>query len=161
MNLCNSPYFKTHGLSNSLFLIMFVTVLFWVFVNSLLSSISSLLKSFAFVFSFLGRMHLFSTAMLLWVFFLFLSFCHFVGHSGSIWRFPGQGSNQSCSHQPMPEPQQREIWAKSATYTIAQGNAEYSTHWARPGTEPKTSSYPVGFVNHWATTGTLLLCFNF
>ena len=34
----------------------------------------------------------------------FLSFCHFLGHSHSIWRFPGYGSNQSCSHRPTPEP---------------------------------------------------------
>ena len=49
----------------------------------------------------------------------FLSFCHFLGRSCSIWRFPGQGSNWSCSHQPMPEPQQRWIRAASATYTTA------------------------------------------
>ena len=28
------------------------------------------------------------------------------------------------------------------------------THWARPGIKPATSWFPVGFVNHCATTGT-------
>ena len=31
------------------------------------------------------------------------------------------------------------------TYTIAHGNAEYLTHWARPGIEP-TSSWILGFI---------------
>ena len=39
-------------------------------------------------------------------FFFFLSFSHFLDHSYGIWRFPGYGSNRSCSHQPTPEPQQ-------------------------------------------------------
>ena len=33
------------------------------------------------------------------------------------------------------------------------GNARSLPHWARPGIEPKTSQFLVGFVNHWATTG--------
>ena len=36
--------------------------------------------------------------------FIFLSFCHFLGSSHGTWRFPGQGSNRSFSHQPTPEP---------------------------------------------------------
>ena len=39
---------------------------------------------------------------------LFVCFC-IQGHTHGIWRFPGQGSNQSCSHQPTPQPQQRQI----------------------------------------------------
>ena len=31
-------------------------------------------------------------------------FCLFQGCTCSIWRFSGQGSNQSCSHQPIPQP---------------------------------------------------------
>ena len=31
---------------------------------------------------------------------------------------------------------------------------DHFTHWARPGTEPATSSFLFGFVNHWATKGT-------
>jgi len=61
----------------------------------------------------------------------FFSFCLFaisLGRSCSIWRFPGQGSNQSCSHWPMPEPQKRGIRAASATYTTAHGNAGSLTH---------------------------------
>ena len=40
-------------------------------------------------------------------------------------------------------------------YTTAQGNPGSLTHWARPGTEPISSWMLVGFVNHWATMGTL------
>lgn len=49
---------------------------------------------------------------------------------------------------------QRGIWATSATYTIAHGNARSSTCWARPGIKPATSWFLVGFINHWATIGT-------
>ena len=55
----------------------------------------------------------------------------------------------------MPEPQQCEIWATSATYNTAHRNAGSLTHWARPGIKPAISWFLVGFVNHWATTGTL------
>ena len=40
------------------------------------------------------------------------------------------------------------------TYTTAHSNAESLTQWARPGIEPATSWFLVGFVNHCATTGT-------
>ena len=45
----------------------------------------------------------------------------------------------------------------SATYTTAHGNAGTLTHWARAGTEPETSWFLVGFVNHCTTTGTPFL----
>ena len=83
-----------------------------------------------------------------------LSFCHFLGRSRGIWSFPGLGSNQSCSCQPTPEPQQLGIRAMSATYTTAHSNVGSLTHWARPGIEPTTSWFLVRFVNHWVTTGT-------
>jgi len=54
----------------------------------------------------------------------------------------------------MPEPQQRGIRAMSATHTIAHGNAGSLIHWARPGIEPTTSWFLVGFANHWAMMGT-------
>ena len=38
------------------------------------------------------------------------------------------------------------IWATSATYTTAHGNTGSLTHWARPGVEPPTSWFLVGFV---------------
>ena len=40
------------------------------------------------------------------------------------------------------------------TYTTAHGNIRSLTHWERPGIEPTTSCILVGFVTHWATTGT-------
>jgi len=56
------------------------------------------------------------------------------------------GLHQSCSNkgsEPHLQP-----------YTTAHGNTGSLTHWARPGIEPTTSWFLVGFVNHWATTGT-------
>ena len=82
------------------------------------------------------------------------SFCLFKGRTRGMWRFPGWGSNQSCSHQPMPQPQQCQIQAISATYTTAHGNVGSSTHWVRPGIKPTTPWFLVGFINHWAMTGT-------
>ena len=52
------------------------------------------------------------------------------------------------------EPQQCRIWAVSATYAIARGIARSLTHWVRPGIKPASSWMLVGFINHWATTGT-------
>jgi len=39
-------------------------------------------------------------------------------------------------------------------YTTAHGNAGSLTHGARPGIEPRTSWFLVGFVNHCAKTRT-------
>ena len=44
--------------------------------------------------------------------------------------------------------------ATSVTYTTACSNARYLTHWARPEIEPAFSWILVGFLTHWATTGT-------
>ena len=60
-----------------------------------------------------------------------------------------------------PQPQQLGIWAMSATYTTAHSNAGSLTHWARPGIQPETSWFLVGFVNHWAMMGTPGSCWNF
>ena len=50
-------------------------------------------------------------------------YLYFQGHTHTIWKFPGQGSNQSCSFWPMPQPQQRGIVATSVTHTTAHSNA--------------------------------------
>ena len=52
----------------------------------------------------------------------------------------------------MPEPEQCQIWAVSVTHTRAHGNTRSLTHWARPGIEPSTSWFLVGFISHWAMT---------
>jgi len=39
------------------------------------------------------------------------------------------------------------IWATSATYTTAHGNAKSLTHWVRPGIKPSSSWILVGFVS--------------
>ena len=61
-----------------------------------------------------------------------------------MWKFPGWGSNRSYSHWPMPQPQQRQIRAVSATYTTAHSNAGSLTHRARPGIESVTPWFLVG-----------------
>ena len=72
----------------------------------------------------------------------------------SIWMFPGQELSQSCSCWPTPQSQKRGIRAASVTYTTAHGNAGSSTYWAVPGIKPESSWMLVGFINHWAMTGT-------
>ena len=62
-------------------------------------------------------------------FLFFLSFFFFPqGRTCGTWRFPGQVSNQSCSHCPTPEPKQHQTRATSATYTTAHGNTGSLTH---------------------------------
>jgi len=56
-----------------------------------------------------------------------------------IWKFPGQGSNWSCSCQPTPQRQQQGIRATFAMYTTAHGNAGFSTHRAGPGIKHASS----------------------
>ena len=46
--------------------------------------------------------------------FVYLFICSY-GCTCGIWKFPGEGSNQSCSCQPTPQP--RQIKAVSVTYT--------------------------------------------
>ena len=84
--------------------------------------------------------------------FLFVCFLGLVcvcvyGCTRNIWMFPKQGLNQTCSHWPMPQPQQRQIQAASAAYTTAHGNAGSLAHWARPEIASQ-----IHFC--WATMGT-------
>ena len=51
------------------------------------------------------------------------------------------------------------IGAVAAGLHHSHGNAGSLTHGARPGIEPATSWFLVGFVNHCATMGTPLLSF--
>ena len=51
---------------------------------------------------------LFYFILFYFIFILFyLLFALFGGHTCSIWKFPSQGQNGSCSCQPIPQPQQR------------------------------------------------------
>ena len=88
--------------------------------------------------------------------YLFLYFCLFRDTPVA---YGGSQTNQSCSCWPMPQPQQCQIWAVSATYTTARSNTGSLTHWARTGIEPITSWFLVGFVSHCTTTGTPQQCF--
>ena len=58
----------------------------------------------------------------------------------------------------MPQPQQRQIRATSATYNTAHGNTRSLTHRVRPGIGSESSWMLVRFVS-WATTETPLLRF--
>ena len=69
------------------------------------------------------------------IFYFLIFFAFFLGGGGpacGIGRVPGEGANQSYSCQPTPQPQQRQIWTASATYSTAHSNAGSLTHWARP-----------------------------
>ena len=94
------------------------------------------------------------------LFFLFVClfvFCLFAFSKAAPMAYRGsqaRGLIGAVASRPTPEPQQRRIQAESAIYTSAHGNAGSLTHWARAGTEPATSWFLVGFVNHCATTGT-------
>ena len=46
-----------------------------------------------------------------------------------------------------------------SAYITAHGNAGSLSHWARSGSKPESSWILVGFVNHWATTATPVVCF--
>ena len=67
---------------------------------------------------------------------------------------PNEGSNQSYSHLPTPQLQQCRIWAASASYTTAHGNAGRLTHWTKAGIKPVSSWILPGY--HWGTMGTPL-----
>ena len=71
-----------------------------------------------------------------------------------------RGSNQSCSYQPIPKPQQHQIRATSVTYTTAHGNAVSFTPWAKPGIKPANLMVPSWIRFRCAMTGTprLFLC---
>ena len=51
----------------------------------------------------------------------------------------------SCSCRPTP--QQPQIWATSATFTIADGNTRSLTHWVRPRIKLETSRFLARFVS--------------
>ena len=69
-----------------------------------------------------------------------------------IWKFPGWGSNGSCSCHPVP--QLHRIQAVSLTYTTAHSNAGSLTHWVRTGIKPTTSWVLEGFVTAESQRGT-------
>ena len=106
---------------------------------------------------------------LLLFFFSFLSFfslvfvCLFVlvFLGPHLWHMevPRLGSNRSCSCWPTPQPQQSGIQTKSETYNITLGNTGSLTYWSMPGIEPASSVTLVGFITHWAKTGTPSLVF--
>ena len=60
---------------------------------------------------------------------------------------PRLGVESELHCRPTPQPQQRELRAASVTYTTAHGNAGFLTHWGRPGIEPETSQFLVGFIS--------------
>ena len=87
-------------------------------------------------------------------YFLFWSFCFFRTSSPAYGGSQARGPIRGC--WPMPQPQHFGIWAMSATYPTAQGNAWSLTHWVRPGIKPMSSWMLVGFANHRTMMGTSL-----
>ena len=77
-------------------------------------------------------------------FFFGLSMAAPAAYGGSQARGP---IGAAATNRPTPEPQQHQIQATSAIYTTAHSNAGSPTHSARPGTEPASSWFLVGFVN--------------
>ena len=78
-----------------------------------------------------------SLFQLMWIhekFFFFFSFC---SCTCSIWKFLGQGLNQSCSCQSAPQPQQHGVRAASVTYATACGHTRSLTHQATMRTPVK------------------------
>ena len=73
--------------------------------------------------------------------------CVFLGPHPRHMEVPRLGSNQSCSRWSTPEPQQCQIQASSSAYTTTHSNTRSLTHWVRPGVEPGTSWFLVGFVS--------------
>lgn len=77
----------------------------------------------------------------LYLFICFFFFFFLKGHNCGIWKFPGWGSNQSCTCQPTPQPhkpQQLQIQAVSV---------HSNTRSLGPGIEHISSWIPVGFVS--------------
>ena len=70
-----------------------------------------------------------------------------------MWRFPGQGSNQSCCCWPTPQPQQRQIQAASATYTTAQRQRQIPNPLSEARDRTRNLMVPSRIRFHWAMTG--------
>ena len=109
--------------------------------------------------SFLLYTYKHSLFILFYFYYFYFYFLLFMATLMAIWRFPGQGSNQSYSCHPTPQPQQCQIWAVSVTDARAHGNTGSLAHWARPRIEPASSWILVGFANGWATKGTPIFLF--
>ena len=67
----------------------------------------------------------------------------------------GLGVKSELQLQAYATAQQHQIWATSATYAAAHGNAKSLTYRARLGIEPASALILVGFLTQRATTGTL------
>ena len=80
--------------------------------------------TFYFILSTLGLIYVFLASF----FFSPFGLLSFEGRTCSIWRFLGKGSNQSCSCQLTPQPQQLGIQASSATHPTAHSNARSLAH---------------------------------
>ena len=78
-------------------------------------------------------------------------FFSFHGRTWGIWKFPGQGSDWSCSFQPTPQPQHLGIQDASVIHTTAYAKDESLTLWARPGIKPassQTTSQVLNLLSH-------------
>ena len=78
------------------------------------------------------------------IYFLFLLGPHLWHMEGSS---QARGRIRATSCWPAPQPQQHQMGATSATYTVAQGNTRSLTHKARPGIECGSSWLLLRFVS--------------
>ena len=84
-----------------------------------------------------------------WVVFIFFNFYFvfcFLGLHLRHMEVPRLGVDWRYSCWPTPQPQQCMIQTEFKTHTTAHSNARSLTHWVRPGIEPSTSWFLVGFV---------------
>ena len=72
---------------------------------------------------------------------------------------PRLGIKLELQLPPTPQPQQRQMWVVSATYTTVHHNTGSLSHWVRPGMEPTSSWILVRCVHCWGTMGTSLQYF--
>ena len=96
----------------------------------------------------------FRYALIYTIFFLLLVFYLFRAAPAASGSFRARGQIGAVAAGLYHKPQQCWIQAVSAAYTTTHNKAWSLTHWARPGIKPATSWLLVGFVNHWAMTGT-------
>ena len=79
--------------------------------------------------------------------FVVLFVCLFRAATAGYGHSQARGLIGAVAAGPTPEPQQRQTQAMSVTYTTAHGNTGSLTQWVKPGFEPATSWFPVGFVS--------------
>ena len=77
-----------------------------------------------------------------------LVFLFFFGRVVQLWHMEVLELKVELEMQLRPQPQQCQVWAISATYSIAHGNTRPLTHWARPRIKPTSSQTLCWVLDH-------------